>query len=287
MLNDGKADALVIIPDDFTTSIEKLLTDPGDQAVEFEFVGDLSNIFYLVSAVWANEIIDQFVYDITGYHKPVTIRESSLGISGTATEFDLVVPGLLVLSLIMLMFSASIAFVAEVENRTMIRLKLSQIKPVQFLSGVGIFQLGVGIISILITLATALLFGFNYSGSLAVVIFIAVLTSLSIIAFSLILAAFTKTVNEILIVGNFPLFLFMFFTGAAFPIEGKPLFHLAGYPVSVQGLMSPTHSIQAMKKVMILHMDFRDIIPEMLAVVILSVIYFIVGVWFFRKKHMR
>jgi hypothetical protein len=74
---------------------------------------------------------------------------------------------------------------------------------------------------------------------------IAVLASISIVAFSLILAAVTKTVNEVLIVGNFPLFLFMFFTGAAFPMKGNELFNVAGYAITIQGLMSPTHAINA------------------------------------------
>jgi ABC-2 type transport system permease protein len=110
---------------------------------------------------------------------------------------------------------------------------------------------------------------------------------LSIIAFSLIIAGFTKTVNEILVVGNFPLFLFMFFTGAAFPLQGKEIFFVAGYPVSLQGLMSPTHAISALKKTLVMDMGMGDIIPEILLIVFLTLLYFLVGVWLFRRRHMR
>jgi ABC-2 type transport system permease protein len=116
---------------------------------------------------------------------------------------------------------------------------------------------------------------------------VAVLTSLSIIAFSLIIAGFTKTANEILIVGNFPLFLFMFFTGAAFPIEGYTVFTVAGYKFTLQGLMSPTHAISALKKVMVLDMGFGDIIPELVTLILLTIIYFTIGVLVFRRRHMR
>ena len=107
------------------------------------------------------------------------------------------------------------------------------------------------------------------------------------IAFSLIIAALTKTANEVLIVGNFPLFLFMFFTGAAFPIKGKELFSLAGYPITIHGLMSPTHAVTALNKVLIMSMGLKDILPEMTALIILTLLYFVMGIWAFKYRHMK
>ena len=134
-------------------------------------------------------------------------------------------------------------------------------------------------------LAVAL--GFDLQGSLITLALIAILTSISIVAFSLIIATLTKTANEILIVGNFPLFLFMFFTGAAFPMKAKALFHVAGYPVSLQGLMSPTHAISALNKLMIMNMEFSAVIGELIALLMITLIYFIIGIWAFNKRHMK
>ena len=173
------------------------------------------------------------------------------------------------------------------ENKTIIRLKLSRVSTVEFLSGVSLVQIAIGILSVLLTLVVALALGFDYSGSLIVFVCLVALTSVSIFAFSLILAAFTKTVNEVLVVGNFPLFLFMFFTGAAFPIEGVMLFSIAGYPITLQGLMSPTHAISALKKTLIADAGFADILPEIVALNFITVAYFLVGIWAFRRRHMR
>ncbi|MBC8147161.1 MAG: hypothetical protein H8E98_04175, partial [Bacteroidetes bacterium] len=129
--------------------------------------------------------------------------------------------------------------------------------------------------------------GFEYAGSLFNVFVIAVLSSVSIIAISLLLAAFTKTATEVLIVGNFPLFLLMFFTGVAIPVYPKELFSIAGYPITLQGLMSPTHSVSAMNKIMIMDMGFIDILPELTALFVLTTIYFAIGVWLFWRRHMR
>jgi len=286
-LKDRKADALVIVPEDFSRIIFSHSIPGEKNNLSVEFVGDLTNNEYMISAVWANAAVNQYVsYSLPG-SMMVDISETSLGLSGNISEFDLMVPGLLILALIMLMFSATIAIVAEVENKTILRLKLSRLSTFEFLSGVSVVQIIVGLVSILLTLAVALCMGFDHYGSLGIMIFIAVLTSVSIIAFSLILAAVTKTVNEVLIVGNFPLFLFMFFTGAAFPLEGKTLFTIADYSISFQGLMSPTHAISALKKVMIMEMNFLDIVPELISLAVLTILYFTIGVWAFRRRHMK
>jgi ABC-2 type transport system permease protein len=287
ILNDKKADALVVLPEDLSDKLYQIMLGSDSTQIELEFIGDLTNTYYLVSAVWAGELINEFLAETANKPGMVKIIETGLGRSASINDFDMMVPGLLILGLIMLMFSATIAFVSEVEHKTILRLKLSRLRTFEFLTGASIVQIFVGITSILLTLATAKAFGFSYSGSLWIVIFIAILTSISLIAFSLILGAVTKTVNEILVVGNFPMFLFMFFTGAAFPIEGKEIFSIAGYPVSLQGLMSPTHAIQALKKVMVMNLEFRDIIPEIIALFSLTLIYFGIGVWAFRRRHMR
>jgi len=148
-------------------------------------------------------------------------------------------------------------------------------------------QIVVGQISILLTFAVAIGLGFQYSGSLLSLFVIAMLTSISIIAFGLILAAATKTVNEVLIVGNFPLFLFMFFTGVALPIKGQVLFTVLDYPVTLPGLMSPSHAVSALRKIMIMNMRLEEVLLEITALLVLTIFYFIIGIWAFRKRRMR
>ena len=287
-LKNRKADALIIIPENFSECVNNLSLGKDTETLNIEFLGDLTNLNYMISAVWANEIINDYLHEATGKEKIVQITETGVGLSAKIDDFDIYVPGILILSLIMLMFSATLAMITEVENKTSVRINLSKITALEFLSGVGIVQLLVGIISVILTLLVAVSLGFDYSaGSFGLLLLISVLTSISIIAFSLINAAITKSANEVLIVVNFPLFLFMFFSGAAFPLNGKELFSIAGYPFTIQGLMSPTHSIAALKKVMILDMGLKDILPEISAVIIITIIYFIIGVWAFNRRHMK
>lgn len=286
-LKNKKADALIIIETSFSQSLEKRKLADSTSLVNIEFIGDLSNTNYLISAVWANEIVNEYALKATKNKRIVQVKETALGTSATVSSFDLIVPGILIVSLIMLMFTASIAFVSEVENKTIMRLKLSKLNVYQFLAGISSVQLLVGIVSVLLTLLTAIMLGFKYEGSLITMIFIASLTSLSIIAFSLIIAAITKTANEVLVVGNFPMFLFMFFTGAAFPLKSDALFSIAGYSINIQGLMTPTHAISALNKTLIMNMDISSIIPEIISIIVLTTLYFLIGGIIFRQRHLK
>jgi ABC-type multidrug transport system permease subunit len=287
MIKNNKAEALIVLHPSFSSSIALFGQQNAPDSPVVEFVGDLTKTGYLISAVWANEIIHEFGLRLTNSKRVIHVKETPLGTSGKISEFDMLVPGILILSLIMLMFTASIAFVTEVEHKTILRLKLSNVSPAEFLGGVSFVQLLVGIASLLVTLITAVLLGFQYAGSLLVMIMIAGLTSLSIIAFSLIIAAATKSANEVLVVGNFPMFLFMFFTGAAFPIKSEPLFTIAGYPINFQGLMTPTHAISALNKTLVMDMGLKAIIPEISAIIILTIFYFVIGAFFFKHRHLK
>jgi ABC-2 type transport system permease protein len=286
-LKNKKSDAFIIIPEDFSKQLIEKRKAESTGSVEIQFYGDLTSVNYLLSALWANETLNSFIKKSTVSGDFIKISETGIGTSSNVSDFDLIVPGILIISVIMLMFTATIAFVSEVENKTILRLKLSRITSFEFLTGITVVQLIVGIISVFLTLLTAAVLGFEFHGSAAVFILIAVLTSLSIIAFSLIIAALTKTANEVLVVGNFPLFLFMFFTGAAFPFRSEGLFTLFGYPISLQGLMSPTHAISALNKIMIMQMELNDIIPEIIFLIILTLIYFFIGMILFQRRHMQ
>jgi len=285
-LKNKRADALIIIPGSFTKSLDARKHYDSLALTRIEFMGDLTSANYLISAVWANEMINAFALLTTNSKRIVEVNETALGISASISSFDMIVPGILIVSLIMLMFTASIAFVAEVENKTIMRLKLSRLSTFEFLGGIGLVQMMVGIFSVVLTLFMAILLGFQYQGSLILMLIVAGLTSLSIISFSLIIAAVTKSANEVLVVGNFPMFLFMFFTGAAFPLKSDALFTVAGYPVTIQGLMTPTHAISALNKTLVMNMDLKSILPEITAIIVLTIIYFIVGAIIFKRRHL-
>jgi len=44
---------------------------------------------------------------------------------------------------------------------------------------------------------------------------------------------------------------------------------------------------ESLNKVLIRGLDVKDTIPEMIALVVLTGLYFVAGTWLFRRRHMR
>jgi len=282
-IENSKADLLLVIPDNFT----RILLAETPAMPEIEIVGNLTSTGYLISAVWLGELFNDFMAQQTKQERLYHVKETALGLSGQIDEFELWMPGMLILSIIMLMFSATIAIIVEVDQGTILRLKLSGMKAWQFLVGVGSSQVLVGIIAIFLTLGAATSLGFEMRGAFSLFLLITILTSISMIAFSLVLAAVTRSVTDVLVVGNFPLFLFMFFSGAAFPISPQAWFYLGDYGVSWQTLMSAAPAISALQKISIMGVGLTDVWGELLALVLMTLIYFMVGLWGFQRRHLR
>ncbi len=286
-IKSRKTDVVVILPDNFSGRISQTGSGHLSEPVTVEFIGDITSMKYMIGAVWIYNMISEFVAMKTGISNPLLLNENPVGISGNRTDFELAIPGLLIFSIIMLMLSASSAMVYESENKTLGRLKISSVSTAELLGGISVIQLLVGIISVALTLMIALMLGFRYEGSLALVFLVSVLTSLSIISFCLIIAAFSKTVTQVLIVGNFPLFVFMFFSGAMFPIQAKSWFSVAGYEISIISLLSPSHAVGALNKVLFMQEGFTAIIPEVISLMVLSFIYGLTGSWLYYRRHLR
>jgi ABC-2 type transport system permease protein len=163
----------------------------------------------------------------------------------------------------------------------MVRLKLSRMTVFDYLAGNTLVQWMVGLISFALTLWLAMLLGFKSMGSMWVVLLVCSLTILSIIAISLILVAFCRNASMVMIIGNFPLFILMFFSGSMLPLPRHEIY--SGFAIS--DLLPPTHAVNAMNKVFTFGMGLRDIKHELAMLSFLTVIYFITGVILFKKRH--
>ena len=287
LLQQGDADVMVVIPGQMTL---KLLNPEYEDTTEIilELVGDVTDMQYIIAAVWSEELINQFIRETSGISMPIGWKETTLGYSGQRTEFELYVPGIMILAVIMMIFSASAAVVREPKARTLERLKISNLSAFEFLTGISLIQVIIAILSLLLTIMVAVAMGYTLlPGTFWFILLVAFLTSLSMIAFSLIVAAICRSIKDVAIIGTFPLFILMFFTGAAFPISGGKLFSMAGTTFHINDILSPTWAVDALNKVLIKGQEIDNTLPDMAAILVLTIVYFIIGVWAFKRRHMR
>jgi len=286
-LRNRKADVVLVLPENLSASVAAY-PDTSGLISRIELIGDVTQMEYIVGAIWSEELINSYIQEVAGIRMPVSWYETTLGFSGKRSNFELYVPGLLILSIIMIIFSASAAIVREPESRTLERLRISRLSALEFLTGISMVQLIVAILSLLLALLTAMALGYTLiPGTFWFILLITVLTAFSMISFSLLVAAMCRSVKEVAIIGTFPLFLLMFFTGAAFPVSGGQLFTIGDYQVMLNDILAPKFAIEALNKVLIRGLEVKDTIPEMIALVVLTLFYFSTGTWAFMRRHMR
>ena len=286
-LRDRKAAALIIIPTDFSEVISESQEEGVLANTNIELVGDLTNPYYTVAAVMAFTALDNYTLAATDAYRPVGMIETALGDSAARTEFELYIPGLFVLAVIMMLFQASMMVAREIEGGKLERLRISRLTATELLGGISAWLVLVAILEVLITFGSAIALGFRSQGSLWIAILVGVITSFSIIGVGLIVASFSKTVSQAFVIANFPFGFFMFLSGAAFPVPMGSMFTLWGRDFHLVDLLPPRHAVIALNKVFTLGAGLEEIWFELAALVVLSLLYFGIGVWLFRRMHLK
>lgn len=285
LLRQAKADLFVTIPADFSDAFrERAATGKGD-APELVSAGDMAN----VRTVMAASLLDYASFSRlgveAGIEMPFGIRYETGGIRRAKSEFDLYVPALLVMAVIMMLFTAGASVVREVEKETILRLSLSRLSSGQFMGALVLNQVLIGMLSLSLTWLAARLVGYRPEGSMILLAVIGVLACLSVAAMGIITACFVRNMFGLLTVGCFPFFILMFFSDCFVPLPKTTLFSLAGNPVFLNDVLPTATATRALNKVLNFNAGFAEIRFELAWMAVVSIVYFTVGMRLFRKTY--
>lgn len=286
-LMNNTVDLVVEIPERFS---EVLLSySQGDQPAPaiVKTYGDPSKANYIMAAVWSDMIAYEYAAASAGLKIPLEIHVNTVSGNQTLNEFELYIPALLALALIMLMFTAAASLIKEKDKGTIIRLRLSNMTTFEWLMAVTLVQVILGILALALTFATAVALGYQTSGSLVALLIVGLLSSLSIIAISVIVAAYLRTIFDLLTIGCFPFFILMFFSGGMFPLPPLRLFTIGDRAVNINDILPTTHAISAMSKILNYGADLNDIVFELGAIIVLTIVLFAFGIWLFTRRQME
>lgn len=289
LLQDRRADLVVFVPERFSEALESAGVQeegaiPGPLAIRTR--GDPGNPDYIMAAIWTDVAIMAFVEAETAQWSPVTLAPETVSGSSSLTDFELYVPALLSLALMMLMFTAAGALIREKDRGTIIRLRLSNLTVLEWLAAVSATQLITGLLALGLTFLTAWLVGYRTPGSLPLLFLVAAFTSLSIMAISVLVAAFLRTVFDLVTVGCFPFFILMFFSGGMISLPGVPLLQLGDRSIQLNEILPTTHAIKAMDQILTYGAGFEAITYEMGAILFLTACFYALGTWIFTRRHM-
>lgn len=286
LLKDHAADLVVEIPENFSRFLYEFQSENMSAPVKVKTYGDPSNIKYIMAATWGHAITYQFAMEITGIKSPIELEDITITPTKTLSDFDLYMPALLALALMMLMFTGAGSIIKEKDKGTIVRLRISNMRAAEWFAASSLTQVIIGLLAMGLTYFTAYSLGYRMEDSWLAMIVVGVISSLSIMAISLVVAAFLRTIFDLVTIGCFPFFILMFFSGGMFPLPELPLFDLGTRAVHVNDLLPTTHTISALGKIMNYGAGLRDILYEITAILILTILFFIWGGWLFRRRHL-
>ena len=249
--------------------------------------GDFSSAGFMMAASWTDYLIQQYVGRIAGIKSPITHRSENIASGGSRSEFDLYVPALLALALIMLMFTAAASLIKEKDKFTIVRLRLSRMTRWDWFSAVSAAQVLIGLLALALAYLSAVSVGYEPAGSIPALGVVGVLTCLSIMALSLIVAAFLRTIFDLMTIGCFPFFILMFFSGGMLPLPPVRLFEIGGHAVNLNAILPTTHSVSAFDRILNYGAGLGDIWFELCAIGVLTAAYYALGVCLFSRRHLR
>jgi len=286
-LETQSVDLVVEIPEGFSA----VLLDYGEGGelppAVIKTYGDPSNSSYLMAAVWSDMLTYEYIGSLTGTSGPVVVQPETMGSADSLTEYQLYVPGLLALAIMMLMFTAAGTLIREKDQGTLVRLRMSKMTTLEWLIAVSMIQIILGVLNVGLTLLTATALDYETSGSMMALTVVTALSSLSIMAFSVIVAASLRSIFDLVTIGCFPFFILMFFSGGMLPLPNVRVFDLGSRSVSLNDVLPTTHTIDAYNRILNYDAGLGDVGYEMLAMTLLTAIFFALGTWVFSRRHMR
>lgn len=282
LLKRNSAVILIEFPDDFS---ECLMNPENSRKTEIIVEGDVSSQDYITASVFLwdgmRKYLEQFYDDLL----PITIREVPAGISSSIDEFDIYVPGLLVLAVLMLLYSAAIMTANEIEHNAIAALRVSPVTSFSMTAGISLAQLVTAAASLGLSFITAKLLGFHSNGSLFLALIVCLGTGLFCVGLGIIIGCIARAVSRSFVIATVPFLFMMFFSGAVYPVPKLQLFHIDERAVFLFDFLPATHAVNALNGIFIHGASIGDIAYELVFILILSVLVYIAGISLFRRKY--
>jgi ABC-2 type transport system permease protein len=287
-LGERKASLLLSIPPDFSQSLlDVSLGVEGASPPVVSLVGDPASINYAFAQSFLDDMIRQFARQAAGWTETVTWTFDFLPGTGTMSDFDFGVPGLIVFGIMFIVITTAMTMVRENVNRTLQRLRLTRARASDLLLGVTLAQVVVALIQIPFTFGAALFFGFQNNGSLLLAMTVGLLLSVSSVGLGLITACFARNDGEAANLGGVVMVVMVLMSGAIYPMPDAPIATIAGQTIQLYDILPPTHASEAMRRILVLGEGAGALAYELAALIVLSVLFLAVGILLYQRLQMR
>jgi ABC-2 type transport system permease protein len=323
IIKNSNADALLIIPKNFSQAMVNLLSSNINQnalssssssassgptssnsnvTAKLIIRGDSSSVSFGVSQAILVGIIGNYQDQVVNNVKKSVSGSSSSQIeyiktdvesaSGTSsfTTFDFLAPGMMVFAILLLATTVASGLTREVESGTLKRLKLSKMRSFDLLFGGLIPWSLIAALQILILLGVAIAIGFHWQGgtnSIILAMIVAIIGGVASVALGMIIASFAQNDRQATNLGTLVTVPVSFLSGAFFQLPQVVMDNFMGNTVEIYDLLPWRHTLLALRRILIYGGNWNDISYQVAWMVVLTVILFSIGVVLFSKMRLQ
>ncbi|MBN2006523.1 MAG: ABC transporter permease [Anaerolineae bacterium] len=279
VLREHKAALLLVIPADFSAA----LASGGANPAAITLVGDAGADMYVFAKSILDDIVQQFARAAAGQPLPAPVTYEFLPGTGTMSDFDYGVPGMIVFGTMFVTIATAMILVRERVKRTLLRLRLTRANSRDILLGITMAQLALATIQVPITFGVALLTGFDNHGAWLPAAVVVWLLTFSAVGLGLITACFAHNDGEAANLGAVVGVLMSLASGALYPAPPAPLAVIAGHEVQAYDFFPPALAAQALRQVLVIGEGWSAITYELVGLAILAALLLAVGVALYQK----
>ena len=285
VLREGKAALMVVIPPEFSVRLAQVAAGGANLApIPLTLSGYPGTDLYIFARSMLVGEVRAFLQAQTGREgEALSIDYAFIPGTGTMSDFEFGVPGLIVFGVMFLTISTAMTMVREEVNGTLKRLRLAATSARVIILGVSGAQLVVGTLMVLVTLGAACWLGFDVRGSLLLAILIGSLLSLSAIGLGLLTACLARNDSEAANLSSIIGVLMVIVSGAMYPMPSVPIATIAGRAVQIYDLLPPAHAAVALQRVLIFGDGIQSIGYEIGSLLLLTGLILASGIGLFHK----
>lgn len=245
-----------------------------------EIYGDYSDPYFILSTTLIEKTIDDYYMKLLGLPRGIEVKRIPIGNSKNKDEFESYIPGIIIFSIVVQLYLFTMLLLKEKESGVYLRYKLTRVNASSYIIGHTLGFYSISLLSIGLTLITAFSLGFssiNPVKEFFILLLTALLLNLSVIGIAFIISALSNTLIHGLLLTTFPFMITIFFSGSLYPFPGLQIFKI----------IPATHGVSILNKVLTYGVGFIAIIPELIYIVVLSVITFLAGVFILIRTSLK
>lgn len=323
MIQNRQSDILLVIPEDFSNTtlsalnnafkiqqglylheisatlpnfpVELIIEYPITSNSSIQLTGDINYLNYQISEQIINIFLQNYATSLSSVTSPADI---TIGIEDISLRnysiFDTITPGIIVFALLAQggFMSAYLSDELVTPNKTIERIRLSLLKPSEYLAGVTLVQLIITPIQLIVLFGMAYLLGFQASGSLVAAFIVYWLGSIFSLAFTFFIGGIFTNPSAASATTGFVATPIAFASGAF--IELGPIILIQNIFPTPSGelrdfllwdLLPTTHLVNAARSILLFDFTLQDVIAEVFYIAGVSLVLYILAIVFYHQRR--